>query len=379
MNELENLFKETKHEEETAKVNEVEIKEDHNGDSVYIYHSDKRNYSVSTKTVNRKAVLLLSRHLDKEIKPSEIYNKGPREQEKLLNTALNNYDEALKFIFVPTDNGDVKVGAVTSTKHKQISKAKVARAMIEAAKDINLSPEDVQVADNRFFSFKVAKRDRFELWTTIDTGKNVPIGRSAIRFNSRFRFEGGYGGYVACHNWAYWEEAAAFLDISLDSLEIEQPTISGLSGKTLHLSNQEINKKEFKEAFEDVMEGVDEAEEALDDAVDLSLTRQEGQSILEAYYEALDLPDYITEQLTGQWTKHDGRTVGGLSQSISWIRTHGRVIKRKEWGGREKQLEKMAAEVIRLTPVIRKVKEMDALKKPVLLGEQKPEVVAAST
>lgn len=368
----------SKYPEEVHDVEEVEIRDVENGgekDRVYIYHidDDGRNFSTTSGTVNRKAVLLLSRHLDRQMTPAEIYQEEPRKQEELLNEALDNYGEPLKFIFTKDEKD---IAAITSAQHKQIDKREVVKAMINAAQEESLTPEDVKVAGDRYYSFKLAKSDTAELWSFVDTGKNIPVGKSAIHFQARLRFHGDYGGFSGCHNWAFWQQTAKFMEVNLTHLKTEirdrLPDLPELSMREVHLKKTEISAKLFKEKFEGVRKAVDEADKVVKNASKVKIRELQGVATLEAYFETLDMPRYLRKQLRQEWHKNEDRTLAGLSQSISWVRTHGKVITRTDRGTRETQLEKMAGELITIAPAIKKIKDKGGLQKNVLLGKKDP-------
>jgi len=92
----------------------------------------------------------------------------------------------------------------------------------------------------------------------------------------------------------------------------------------------------------------------IDKSIHSPLAKAEMKAILEAYAVKTQLPKYVIEQIMANI---DEETVWGLSQAISWVRTHGefkdfKICKPVEERDLTQKLENIAGEVLSLTPTI---------------------------
>lgn len=314
-----------------------------------------------------------------------------KELEEVLQSALDDAEEDgdpinLKFLL---DHQDELV-SIVSTKHEQISWAKLREVIERPIKD-EFGELRVEEFGTGRYSYRVPidnKDGDVSAWVGLDVGNNKKMGRSGIRIFTRFRTEKGRGGVPACLNWAnLWQEPLAFFNVPVVRLHesIDKALVKSLNMQEVHLTNTAQGLEELEQQ---VRETLPQMKKAIEEYIpkfitaskEVALTVKEMDAILEAYSVKVQLPQYIRAQIIeiAKWQKQFN--VWGFSNAVSWVRTHGEIRKSKndhENHSVVRNLESVAGEILSLTPTIKALKEkVGTITLKTLIKPQKETVVA---
>lgn len=344
--------------------------------------------TVRDRHAQRRLYIYLGQPLG--LKFGEISAKQPPEiQEQRLNQSLQKKPRELKFLF--DEHGDC-VG-VSSRLHKQISWAQISEAVEKAVIDVFGYVKKSYQREN-VASFEMPVDSKYvSLHANVDAGNNLIKGRSAIRISTRIRTEydtASGGSRPACHNWAnvWTAQLMEWFNVPLRSLEAEIPqeelaAIIPASSFEIHIDSTDISPKVFVDAFKKLKKVAETTiTERVEASLQATLDIEEMREILVAYAVMKNLPKYAIDLVLE--SVHE-ETVWGLSQAISWVRTHAELKGKLD---REERrivhvLENIAGEMISLTPTIREFHDKVGLitferllgkKKPAKWLEEEPEI-----
>lgn len=288
----------------------------------------------------------------------------------------------LKFLF----DGAKECVAVVSEMHKQISWTKIRDVIGEAIHQVyGEVQEGGQVGDT--WAYKMPIDNKYvSLWAMVDPGNNVIKGRSGIRVSTKMRteFDTSSGGVGApCMNWCnLWQEPlkmfnipavriANLVRVERDNLTETPTVIPGLYTFDIHVQDTELNPDLFIDRLRTLKEVAESTviKVIVEGSIETKLTRDEMDDLLHCYMIKANLPAYI---VNGIRNALDEKTIWGLAQAVSYVRTHEELRGKKEWIMRRK-LENIAGEVLSLAPTIQRFhEEQGPLTFEKLMGKPKP-------
>jgi hypothetical protein len=319
----------------------------------------------------------------------------PVKLEATLTRAAQKSKRELKMYF---DNQGTLQG-IASTLHEQISWSKI-RSIVEnsvksAFGKIEM-PKTASQLQNRWTYSMPIKDDNVSAHITVDAGNNIIKGRSGIRVYSRFRTEAkGPGGAPACLNWCgMWQVPLQVFGLKTERLPGSQAkTVEDLSMLEIHMTSTVDKFDTIEEELVAKMKTLEKAARVtflplIKESRKVVLEPKEMEAILNAYAQTkrAALPKYIIDQILANVEEN---TVWGLSQAVSWCRTHGQFDERRAQLPREERgitqvLESISGEIISITPTILKLKKVlgaiteKALTKPQEVAALKPMLIVRS-
>jgi len=340
----------------------VQILEDKEDSFTTLVGDDGRRVKVEKRGA-RSSVYLYLRGKHK-LKRPEVWDLDPEKRSDLLTRNLKEYEEdgkARTFKLIFADDGSID--AVVTDQHKQIPysdiKGIVEEAIREAVPDAQFYDRGIE----RYWTYSLPVHSNYvRSYVGIDAGVNKPKGRCAVYIYTRFEvvYAGKEGQRAPCHNWAYWFRPAKFFGIDLNKMPIPEPyrKLDDLSAKAVHVQGTEIQKDDIKTAIKTIMDSADIIDPIIEDAMNVRLDKKEMEAILSAYEETVGLPKYLKEMIMENVEDMD---LWGLSNAVSWVRTHGELKKGQVENREERpiisRLENIAGELMTLGPAVREIKK----------------------
>jgi len=341
----------------------IEVSEDENDDFTILRNKDGEEVKVLKRGARSSLYLYLrGKH---KLKRPEVWELEPEKRALMLTRCLREYDEegktrTFKLIFDSEGNVD----AIVTDQHKQIPYSEVQDVVASAIEEAIPGATFFDRGLHRYFTYSLPVESKYvKSWVGIDAGVNKPKGRCAVYVYTRFEVvhTGPKGERSPCHNWAYWLRPARFFNIDLGRLPPlpeKYRKLDNLSAKAVHVQGTEIKKEDITEAVKTIMESADVIDPIIEDAMNVHLKKEEMGAILEAYEETVGLPKYISDMISENVLDMD---LWGLSNAVSWVRTHGELKKGKVEEREEKpiigRLENIAGELMTLGPAIRELKK----------------------
>ena len=325
---------------------------------------------------------------------SELRALKPNILEQVLNEAIPKRSKDLKALY--DDEG--KLQGIASTIHEQISWANI-KGMIEATVQ-ELTGQLVKPENHEHpfkWSYQVpSKNPNVSSWVGVHAGNNVIKGKSGIRIFSRFRTEReGSGGRPACLNWCgMWQFPEQFFNVDMKRLDnivkyVGKENVENFNLLEFHLkgTGKEL-REDLHNGISNLIKTMEKITPIINKSVHSELFKTEMENILLAYQSKARsfLPDYIIDQIMAHVEEE---TVWGFSQAVSWVRTHGAfkftsstnpMFKTVEDRDLTWRLEKIAGEVLSLTPTIndihrQKAKYPDGITLDFLVGAEQAKVI----
>jgi len=356
---------------------EVQIETDEHNEETIILSSHAKGQEKTVKLDGWALHKLYEKlHRTLKMKYKDLRSLPPQEKLPLLQKALNMRKHPLKILFA----GKHAV-SVVSPRHQQFDLRKVTEEIIKAAKETLGDVEIVKLGNHTLFRLPI-KSKYISTWLRINPGNNIAKGPSAIRFSTTFRteFDTVSGGKApACLNWAnVWTVPQQLFNVKVKRLRdlnavIGKEKVKLLVGRTIHTKGNQIDIGEFKQYIKQLIKIEPAINKAIELALKTPLTLEEMKAILLAYHEKVKLPKYIMEKIMENVKEE---TVWGLSQAVSWVRTHeeyrGMDKKDREEIRNTRVLENIAGEILSIAPMIADLKNKVKQITPQVLGIKVP-------
>jgi hypothetical protein len=294
----------------------------------------------------------------------DLRSAKPKEQAALLTKAFNARKEPLKLL---VSNGIVV--SVVSPRHKQFSleetRSQIQKAIAKVIGQVKME----QLGTHTLFRLPIDNK-YVSAWLRIMPGNNLAKGPSAIHFSSTFRTEYDTktkGKAPACLNWAnVWTVPQTLFNVKGKRLhdlasEIGADTVGILTGRNIHTLNKAgIDVENFQAYVNGLMKAVPAMNRVIEDSIHTPLKKPEMTAILAAYGEKVGLPRYLQKDIMDEVEEE---TVWGLSQAVSYVRTHneyrgivdskGEPMHDREDVRITRVLENIAGEVYSISPMIK--------------------------
>lgn len=298
-----------------------------------------------------------------------MMDKSDTELQKILQGALNVSDKENPMTFKFLLDHQDEIVSITSMKHSQISWAKLREIVEEPIKE-KFGELDIVTFGTGRYSYKIPiKSKNVSSWIGLDVGNNLARGRSGIRIFTRFRTDkGGLGTSVPCMNWAnLWQAPLTFFNVPVVRLDnvLSHDLVKSLNMQEIHVKNTAEGIEELKRHVAEELPKMVKAIKKfvplfIDASKKVELTVKEMKDILIAYSVKVHLPDYVIDQIIeiANWQKEF--SIWGFSNAVSWVRTHGEFRKGKntiEDMQTVRNLERVAGEILSLTPTIEQLKQ----------------------
>jgi len=332
----------------------IKISEARNDKETTVIGKDGREIPIEKRGARSSLYLYL---LGNKMSRPEIWAMKPSERAKALTAVLLEKPRTFKLILTSDD----KVDAVVTDQHKQIAYSEVAKAVQDVIQDVVPNAEFFDRGLDRYFTYSLPIESKYvKSYVGIDAGINKPHGRCAVYVYTRMEvnWTGQDGTRVPCHNWAFWGRPSKFFNIDLNNIGIPPiEKLGSLSSKAVHVQGTKIDSEELTGAIKKILESADVIDPIIEDAMRVPITFDDVKAILEAYKDTVGLPDYAVEEIQNHIIDYD---VWGLSNAVSWFRTHGE-LKKSKTENREARpiiftLENIAGELLTLGPAIRELK-----------------------
>jgi len=292
-----------------------------------------------------------------KMKYRDLRAMAPEKKLPYIQQALNMRKTPLKILFA----GDHAVSVVTA-RHKQFNIQKISRQIIDATKEMLGDVEIIKQGTHTLFRLPI-KNKYISVWLRMYPGNNMVKGASAIRFSTSFRTEFSGGDAPACLNWAnVWTVPQKLFNVRTTRLRdltkvIGKEKVKLLVGRTIHTTKNEIDINAFKQYVSELVKLEPEINKTIKLALETPLTLAEMKAILFAYHHNGKLPKYLMKKIIENVKEE---TVWGLSQAVSWVRTHeeyrGMDKKDREEIRNTRVLENIAGEIISIAPMIADLK-----------------------
>jgi hypothetical protein len=321
--------------------------------------------NIVKKGARSSLYLYLIRALPTNERPTrpEIWEMSSEERSILMNKCIHLFRQkgelkSFEIIYYP----DGSVDAITTTQHKQIGYSEVMNTVKETVEEVFGQAKFFDRGLERVATYLLPTSSQYvNSWVGIDAGVNKPKGRCAVYVYTRFEvtWTGQDGKQTPCHNWAYWTKPANFFGIDLNRIPgiDKYPVLNNLTTKAIHTKGTEIKKDELITTLNEIKEAVKGIDPIIEDAMNAPLHKDEMKAILMAYEESIGLPKYISEQIVMNVVDMN---LWGLSNAVSWVRTHGEFKEGKIENREAKpiigKLENIAGELLTLGPAIKAIK-----------------------
>jgi len=291
----------------------------------------------------------------------EFYNKTCEERTTIINELLKETPRAFKLQLDPETE---EVLFVRSDKFQQVSWKQVFKTVTEAiAEAFNNKIDEFIARTNNAWNFKMpVKGDLLDFYVEVYAGSNIGYAaRKSLTITVRAKTIVPLKGMESpCFNWCSFAPAARWFEFETKTIFQEFPQIPKLHTRVIHLSGaemQKLSKEDLVNAFKEQKTSIEQLMPKLAEIVHTKLTMEDVQGIVSAYQYKYNLPKYVVEDL---YSLIKEMSIWGLSNAFSFFRTHceyKRTKKPREEASLTRVLEKIAGELIVLSPLIKNLKE----------------------
>lgn len=339
--------------EKNSEIQEIKFGANQQGRYMKIQDDDNDGFSTNDKRVFWRIFRFLKEETDYDA-AEELKQQSVGELSNVLTEAIQQTDKDFKLLIL-----DGELINIVSQQHKQIPWSEVREAVENGMVEVFGEEPDVNEFTPKNINFEMPAdlNEYVQGYFAVDLGSNAGLGRASILTFPRTKtINNVLGDAPACLNWSRaWIEVDRVGNLDSSRLNsMVELDIEDLGTRTIHTSNQEMDSKLFTDIIADFKDGIQATETVMDESVEEELTRSEMAEILFTYYNNDKIPKYIIPVIVNNI---EDQSVWGLSQAISYVRTHGTDEFRTRKGDPfnsdlADNLERISSEIISVTPMI---------------------------
>lgn len=291
----------------------------------------------------------------------QFFDMTWEDRNKLINKWLQEKPRTFKLQLDPQTE---EILFIRSGKFEQVSWKDVFGTVSESIREVyNGSKTEFVPRLKNAWNFKMpVTHEYLEFWVEVYAGSNIGFAKHkslmlAVRAQTVKALK---GMEAACFNWCTFGTAARWFGFDTKHIRDIIPSIDKITTRAIHLKGEQVakvDKEQLVKLLAEQKTALEEALPKLDEYIHFELSPEDIQGIIDAYNFKYSLPKYVLEDLKDLIKEP---TVFGLSNAFSFFRTHcdyKRSKKPREEAGLTRTLEKIAGELIVVSPLIKNIKE----------------------